>query len=314
MIRRPRGASLAAASVLVTLAVCLVGPAAADPTPPAFTYGSKEEAEALRKAQAVEWKISGQSGLILTTGNSRTTTFAAGVTSSRKANRNKFSLEAGAAYARSRIALADDADGDGAIDEDEVSTQSQTTTRSWMAKGRYDRYLTDDDALYAAAGILADEPAGKELVGNGQVGYSRQLLVAGPDHLLLAEAGYDLTYEDQITGDGVAIHSLRGFVGYTGKLSADTGLAASGEILSNMNQLDSPGGRIDSFEDNRLTGKLSLTTALRGNISFRFGFEAHYDNAPAPRPPFSLPYADGFVPLADELDTKTEASLIVNFL
>ena len=312
MTARPSGA-LRAASVIVTLSA-LGAAASAQPAAPSFSYGSKEEAEELRKAAAVEWKVSGQGGLILTTGNSRTTTFAASVAASRKANRNKFSLDAGAAYARSRIFLAQDVDGDGAIDEAEIDEQSQTTTRQWTAKGRYDRYLTDSDALYAAAGVLADKPAGKDLVGNGQAGYSRQQMLAGPDHLLVAEAGYDFTYEDQVLGDGVAIHSMRGFLGYTGKLSADTGVQASGEILSNVNELDTATGQVGAFEANRLTGKVALTTALRGNVSFRFGFEAHYDNAPAPRPPFDLPYADGFVPLADELDTKTEATLIVSFL
>lgn len=307
---RLRGA-LRAASVAVTLS--LGAAASAQPAAPSFSYGSKEEAEELRKAAAVEWKVSGQGGLILTTGNSRTTTFAASMAASRKANRNKFSLEAGAAYARSRIVLAQD-DGDGVIEETEIDEQSQTTTRQWTAKGRYDRYLTDSDALYAAAGVLADKPAGKDLVGNAQAGYSRQQMLAGADHLLVAEAGYDFTYEDQVVGDGVSIHSMRGFLGYTGKLSADTGVQASGEILSNVNELDTGSGQVSAFEDNRVTGKLALTTALRGNISFRFGFEAHYDSAPAPRPPFDLPYAEGFVPLADELDTKTEASLIVSFL
>lgn len=312
MDNRLRGA-FGAASVAVTLSsLCAV--AVAQPAAPTFNYGSKEEAEELRKAAEVEWKISGQGGLILTTGNSRTTTFAASLAASRKANRNKFSLDAGAAYARSRLFLAQDDDEDGFIDEGEIDEQSQTTTRQWTAKGRYDRYLTDSDALYAAAGVLADKPAGKDLVGNAQAGYSRQQMLAGADHLLVAEAGYDFAHEDPVVGDGVSIHSMRGFLGYTGKLSADTGVQASAEILSNVNELDTAGGTVSAFEDNRVTGKLALTTALRGNISFRFAFEALYDNAPAPRPPFAIPYAAGFVPLADELDTKTEASLIVNFL
>ncbi len=182
-----------------------------------------------------------------------------------------------------------------------------------MVRGRYDRYLSAANALYGAAGLLADEPAGKELVGNGQVGYSRQVYQDSV-HLAVAEIGYDLTYEDQVAGEGVAIHSLRGFAGYTAKLSPDTGVELSVEVLSNLNQLDTPGGDVSAFEDNRVNGKLSLTTKLFQNISFRVAFEAHFDNAPAPRPPFSVAYADGFVPLADELDTRTEATLIVNFL
>ncbi len=286
---------------------------AADPRQPKFMFGSKEEAAELTKADRVEWKLGAQGSLILSTGNSRVTTFGAGLSASRKANRNKFSLDAGVAYARSRIFLAADTDESDTIEEDEVRRPSQTTTRSWMVRGRYDRYLSAANALYGAAGVSADEPAGKELVGNGQVGYSRQVYQDSV-HLALAEVGYDLTYEDQVAGEGVAIHSLRVFAGYTAKLSADTGLEASVEALSNLNQLDTPGGDVSAFEDNRVNGKLSLTTKLFQNLSFRVAFEAHYDAAPAPRPPFATPYAEGFAPLADELDTRTEATLIVSFL
>jgi hypothetical protein len=317
--RRTARGLAAALSFVISLARASAQPlpigaaAAQNPAAPSFKYGSKEEAAELDKASRVEWKLSAQGGLILTTGNSRVTTFAVGASASRKANRNKFSLEAGAAYARSRIDLAVDENGSGRIDPDEIIERSQTTTRSWLVKARYDRYVTAADAVYGAAGMSADRPAGKELVGNGQIGYSRQLL-EGPVHLLVAEAGYDLTYEDQVAGDAVAIHSLRAFAGYTAKPGETSAIEVSVEALSNLNELRSPGGEIASFEDNRVNGKLSVTTVLFRDISFRVGVEARFDNAPAPRPPIGLAYADGFVPLTETLDTRTEATLIVNFL
>lgn len=319
MTRRTARGLAAALSSVISLAGASAQPlplgsaTAQDPASPSFRYGSKEEAAELDKASRVEWKLAAQGGLILTTGNSRVTTFAAGASASRKANRNKFSLEAGAAYARSRIDLAIDQNNSGRIDPSEIIERSQTTTRSWLVKARYDRFVTGADAVYGAAGMSADRPAGKVLVGNGQIGYSRQLL-AGPVHALVAEAGYDLTYEDLVAGDGVAIHSLRAFAGYTVKPSATSAIDVSVEALSNLNELRSAGGAISSFEDNRVNGKLSVTTVLFRDISFRVGFEARYDNAPAPRPPLGLDYADGFVPLAETLDTRTEATLIVSFL
>jgi hypothetical protein len=285
----------------------------ADPAKPTFTFGSKEEATELTQASKVEWKLGAQGSLVLSTGNSRVTIFGAGVSASRKANRNKFAFEGGVAYARSRIFLAADGDGNGTIEEDEIDSNTTTTTRSWLARGRYDRYLTAANAVYGAGGVSADEPAGKELVGNGQVGYSRQVY-QDTTHLVLAEGGYDFTYEDQVLGDGVSIHSLRVFAGYTAKLNQESSFEVSAEALTNLNHLDGPAGETDAFADNRVNGKLALTTNLFGNLSFRVAFEAHYDHAPAPRPPFSVPYAEGFAPLADELDTRTEATLIFNFL
>jgi hypothetical protein len=141
-------------------------------------------------------------------------------------------------------------------------------------------------------------------------------LLAGPVHQVAAETGYDYTYENYVdTDDGVSIHSARGFLGYEGKLSSDTGLSGAAEILVNINELDSPAGQIDSLEDTRFNGKVAITTEMFGGAAFRFSFTARYDHAPAPRPPFpTIPYAAGFQPLADELDTLTEVSLIVNFL
>jgi uncharacterized protein DUF481 len=304
----------AASLVVSTIVASTVGGASAlAQTDPKFAYGSKEEAAELEKKDAVEWKAAAQAGLLFLTGNSRVTTFSAGASASRKANKNKFALEAGAAYARSSIFLAVDENANGTIEESELTRPSQTTTRSWMVKGRYDRYLTENNSLYGAAGLLADRPAGKELVANGQVGYSRQLY-KDEVHLVLAEAGYDYTYENLVVGDGLSIHSLRTFGGYQGKLRKDTGLEASLEALFNLNTLDTATGEVGAFEDNRLLGKLALTTKATDAVSFRFGFEVRVDSAPAPRPPLALPYAPGFVPLADEVDTKTEAALIVSFL
>ena len=47
--------------------------------------------------------------------------------------------------------------------------------------------------------------------------------LAKDDHELTGEAGYDFSYESFVAaGDGVAIHSGRACVGYTGKLTDDT--------------------------------------------------------------------------------------------
>lgn len=271
---------------------------------PKFEYGKKEE------VKGVEWKASAQAGLLLTTGNSKSTTFSAGAMGSRKEGRNKLELNAGAAYARSSVYLAIDDDGDGAIGEDEIQRPASTTTRSWLVKARYDRFLTDNNSLYVLAIASADVPAGKDFVGGGQAGYSRQLYKTDK-HRVVVEGGYDFSYEDLTAGDSSSIHSVRLFSGYEGVVRTDTSVLASVEFLANMNSLSDDVG---AFDDRRTTGALALTTKVYEDISFRFSFTAKHDSAPAPRPPFSIPYEAGFLPLADELDTKTEATLIINFL
>ena len=286
----------------VALVAVASGSARGQAVDPAFKYGTKEERAEVEKVEKVEWKAAALAGLIMTTGNSRITTFSAGGNASRKEKGNKFS-----------IFLAVDGNGNGAIEPNEVSRPSQTTTRAWNTKGRYDRFLTDNNSLYVVGGLAGDRPAGKDLVGNGQLGYSRQVF-QNEVHLLVAEVGYDFTYENLVAGESNSIHSLRTFAGYAGKLTGDTGVDGSVEALFNVNEYDTPAGQIDRFQDNRVTSKMSITTKMFGDLSFRFAFEARYDNAPSPRPPFAIPYAAGFAPLAESLDTKTEASLIYNFL
>jgi len=265
-------------------------------------------------APEVEWKASAQAGLILTTGNSRVTTLAGGAKASRKADRNKFEGEVGGAFARSSLSLASDVNGNGAIDDGEIERIDQTTARSWLTRARYDRFLTDNNSVYVAALASGDKPAGKSFVGGGQAGYSRTL-VENDTHNIVVEGGYDYSYEDYIEGDGLSIHSVRGYAGYTGELSEDTALGASSELLSNFNELDTPTGPASRFEDSRLSNVISLTTQLHDSVNLRFGFTAKYDNVPAPAPPFpGIEFAEGFVPEADKLDTITDASIIVNFL
>jgi hypothetical protein len=303
MIRALRGV------VPAILVLVAAGPARAEE--PKFAYGDRAE---LKDVKDVVWKAAVQAGMILTTGNSRTTTISATASASRKSGANKLALEGGAAFARSTVYFAQDLDGNGTIDNDaEILEDAQTTTQAWIVKGRYDRFLTEHNSLYASATAGADEPAGKQFVGGGQVGYSRQLYV-DDKHEVVAEVGYDFTYENPVVGPGVSIHSARVFAGYKGKLTPDTGVEAAIEALSNFNSLDTAAGEVESFEDTRINGLTKLTTKVWENVSFGFSFGLKYDHAPSPRPPLGIPYAAGFVPLADELDTKTEVSLIVNFL
>lgn len=299
--------------MMIATSLALAGNAGADPDP-SFKYATADDRAALEKVDVVKWEAAMQAGLLLTTGNSRLTSFSAGLTASRKEKNNKLSLEADAAYGRSTILIGADANGNGALSPDEIDHISATTTKSWLLKGRYDRFLTENNSLFVAAGVSADRPAGKALIGNGQLGYSRQLYHSGP-HTIVGEAGYDYTYEDLVAASsGVSIHSLRGFAGYKGALGDDTSVDLSVEGLFNINSVTKPTGTFDAFEDDRVNSKAALTTKLSTRLSLRFSFEAKYDRAPAPRPALAIPYEPGFVPAADKLDTKTEATLIVSLL
>ncbi len=302
---------------LFSAAILLASAGVAEAQDPKFTNATDEElAEIKKQPKEAEWKAGALAGLILTTGNARTTTLSAGAKASRKAGKNKFELDVGGAFARSSLFIADDADSSGDIDANEYERLSQTTARMLEGKARYDRFLSDADALYISLQGLTNKPAGKEFTGGGQLGYSRTAF-KNDKHSLVTEAGYDYSYEKPVTGDGWSNHSLRAFAGYESKLTKDSGFDASVEALFNVNEFDVPTRPMDpvgAFEDARVNTQLALTTKLFEDISFRFGFGARYDNVPSPLPSFSSPFAPGYTPEAQKLDTKTEATLIINFL
>ena len=119
----------------------------------------------------------------------------------------------------------------------------------------------------------------------------------------------------------VSIHSGRAFLGETLKLTDTVGLVGSVEALANLNEEDapnahSPGKKVQAFEDVRVNGKVALTAALRSNVSLSVGFALRWDRNPAPLPGIAgaPPFAPTYVPFAKEVDTVTDAALIVSFL
>ena len=274
-----------------------------------FSYGKADD---VKDVKAVDWTAVAEAGFLMTTGNSETVTVSAGGIATRVDPKNKLVATVALAYARSNVQIPDDADGNGMIGPGEIAEDATTTANSWQAKLRYDRFLTGFDSLYATGIVGADRPAGKELVGGGQAGYSRRLF-KDDKHELVAEVGYDFTYEDLVVGDPLAIHSARLFSGYKGLVRADTSIEASVEALGNLNTLPTLPEESGPLDDTRITGIAGLTTKLTAAVSFSFSFTVKYDRAPAPRAPFpGLAFEPGFVPLSDTTDTITKASLIVS--
>ena len=273
-----------------------------------------------------DWQVQAKGGLLVTTGNSQSRNANLGLTGSRHTGGNKVSLEGNLAYGRSNVMTP--------VIENMVVTGLErhptTTTNQWKAQGRYDRFLTDNNSAYVLGKLGADRVAGKKLVGGGQVGYSRQL-VKSDMHTTVAELGYDFSYESYLSPpdrpvDAVAIHSARVFVGELWKLTQDTGITGSMEAFFNLNKEKAPNAsdptgaskEVKAFKDTRLIGKVGLTTTIWKNLSFGFGVSVLYDQNPAPRPiPPSAkgaPYAPGFFPFSDKVDTLTEATLVFTFL
>jgi hypothetical protein len=290
---------------------------------PAFDFGKPPP-----EKPAIEWKVQAKGGALLTSGNAQTASGTLSLDASRLSGANKLSLNGGLTYGRSRMLVP-------LIDATNTPATTvgyrrewRTTNNEWHTRGRYDRFVSPNNSVYVMGLLGADKIAGKELTGGGQAGYSRQLL-KDEHNTLVAEAGYDLSFEKYVqvpgkTIDGATIHSARLFVGELFTLTKETGLSGSVEALFNLNKetalnaSDDTGNTkgVGAFKDTRIVGKLGLTTTLRKSLSLALGFTLKYDQNPAPWPLVggAPPLAANFLPFADKLDTLTEATLIYTFL
>lgn len=307
-------------------------------TTPTFTYAKPEEVKVAAvpvappppppPPPAVEWKAQVKGGFLMTSGNAQTTGASVAGNVSRKEGNNRLAVDAGAAYGHSNV-VTPVLDTTVPNQIDGITRTNIETNNNWFTKGRYDRFFTPNNSGYVSAQAAGDEVAGKTFFGGGQIGYSRQVYKSAM-HLLVAELGYDFSYERYVQNPGtthepVSVHSARIFAGETLMLTKATGITASVEALFNLNKegsaLKYPDGSIgvDPFEDTRVNGKLGLTTTLYKRMSISFGFLLRYDQNPAPLPipsgsPANAAFAPGFVPFADRVDTQTSATLVYTFL
>jgi hypothetical protein len=294
-------------SILVVASlVSFVRFAGADPK---FEYGKAEE---VKDVKTVEWLATAEAGLVLTTGNSETTAATGGIKVSRKKKENKVTFEASGAYAKSAIRILLDKNGNGMIDDpSEITTADTVTTEQVASKLRYDRFLTELNSLFAAALASRDLPAGKESVFGVQAGYSRNILKTKTSEAV-AELGYDFSREDLTSGEPVAIHSARAFVGLKSAMTPGTDVDTSLEVLTNINDETLPTGHeTGPLDDTRATFKLGISSKIGKNLAVQTSIEARFDNRPGPMAVKNL--AMGFVPEASKLDTIMKASLIYTF-
>jgi hypothetical protein len=296
----------AAAAALAVAALCSASARADDPK---YDFGKQEQPKA-----KVEWKASAQIGLMATTGNSQSVNLSGGISASRNDGKNKVALDVTGAFGRSEVLTVVTAPNP--VAGMQLDFQPKITAANALAKLRYDRFFTTNNSGYVSAFVGLDYPAGKDLLGGGQIGYARQI-VHTPKNLLSGEVGYDISFVDFVTPEGshTLLHSARLFLGYVLTINDSTALTASVEALINGNPVDIAGNHYGFADASRVIGKASITTRLWKNLSFRFSFTARFDNAPAAVPlPSGFTPPPGFQLLADRLDTLSEASLVITFL
>src|SRR6185312_6004425 len=98
-------------SLIVGLMVLCARSAHADD--PKFEYGKHDD---VKDVKGIDWTAAAEAGLVLTTGNSETTTATGGLHLSRKTGSNRVMFDASGAYAKSGLRVIEDLNGNGMID------------------------------------------------------------------------------------------------------------------------------------------------------------------------------------------------------
>jgi hypothetical protein len=293
---------------------------------PAFAYADEPRFEYQKSdAKPPHWDVQGKAGLLVSGGNSQSVSASASLSAAHTWDSNRFLIEGGLAYVRTTITVVNDANGNGTIDgPNEIDSIAQATSKAANLKARYDRFFggADQNSGFISGRVASDPPAGKQILGGGQLGYSR-LLFKSDRFETTGELGYDFTYEKDedappVIVPGVSIHSLRGFVQETVRFPPQFGASAKVEVLGNMNAETAPNedgsDTVGSFKDIRVNGNVTFTATVSSKVSIALGFTARYDMAPSLRPALGIPYAATYRPFADKVDTLTELSVVVNFL
>jgi hypothetical protein len=258
----------------------------------------------------VVWTTTAQAGLSSSTGN----TSSFGVSGQGKVARTdarwRFALSSELAFARSRIDVADEANGVAGVGPGELRTVRQTTRQAWWFQARTDRFLTQRNGAFVASRVGGDRPAGKELVASTQVGWAFDLVPVTEQQLRL-ELGYDFTYEEEVAAlEARQIHFGRGWLGYGARLDEKLSVELSTEVLANF----SGEAAVGPFSGTRVVSSGALTYKLNGSVSLALRTTASYDAAPSPRPPPAGTFFEpGFAPPAAHWDTTTDLLAIVTF-
>lgn len=215
-------------------------------------------------------------------------------------NTKSWQLNAGGNFLLVRSPHALSAAADFAVGRADLRTDTEgyvDTVKNLRAKLRYDFFVSDLDAVFAAGAIRWDRFAGLDPRVQGQLGYLRYFF-RETTHRFWGELGYDITYDNyypippmtMLVTDSEVVHSARLFVGYDNHVNESVTYLTGLEALMN----------VESPKDTRINFDNALRSAISGKLQVEVKFSLQFDNVPAPG--------------ARKLDTQTLVSLIYNLI
>jgi len=288
--------------VITTLLLAALPARAADPK-----YDYKDVAAPAQPVTGnTSWKANMTFGLVYVNGNAQSLGLSGtGLLSARRFN-DEWTGTAGGAYVLSGVSKY----GMGG-----PVTDTQNSAANWFAKGRYDRYFLERNAVCVSFMGSGDRPAGFIYRLEPQVGYAR-LFFKSIHQLFRGEIGYDYTYEHRVLQPmgaprDVDYHSGRVLLYYENKFTQWASFSEGLEMLEAFNHLE-------SFRLNSVT---TLSSTIYKNVALKVNYTLHFNNDPAlrPLPTMGIDPTTPFVYPTDQahfgkLDSQLDVVLAVTFL
>jgi hypothetical protein len=254
------------------------------------------------------WQDKGELALVLTAGNSETSTFGFRNTLSRIWNDAELHIEVAGLRTETATVTATPV---GTSADDFVlreDSSSALTAENYLARAKYDRTLRPRLYAFGTGGWDRNLFAGVEnrynaAGGIGNIWYDRENLRLRTDY------GISITHQIPTVGSDVTFAGLRSSLDLMRKLSGSTTLTHLTIIEENL----------DETEDLRFDSLTALAVAMTDHLALQLSLKFLFDNLPSfveadlISPATGLPLGILVPVQADELDTLFNVALAVNF-
>ncbi|MDQ7006707.1 MAG: DUF481 domain-containing protein [Acidobacteriota bacterium] len=249
-----------------------------------------------------DWTNTAEFAAVITGGNSQTTTLSIKDTFKKTYAGGELTLDMVLLKAKQTDRTPRNEGGTLFVDE-----ISKTNAEYYALQGKYRGQIRDGLFWYAGGGWERNQPAGLDnrVSAGGGLGY---LIFRDATMELSGELGANYVDESYVSGtlpDGADYINVRGFIGYTRKLSPTAHLDARLEMLQNM----------DDSDDLRVNAEASVTASLTSQLALKVGYSIKYDKSPV-----MILLSDPADPTApavfyefDDTDTIFAASLVINY-
>lgn len=258
---------------MLTAMLLAVLPAAAQDDLAEFGAADQET----EKVEAPDTDLSAEVGGALVTGNAIYYSLNGSLAFAHKWQKNRFGMGAGANYSAGKA----DGDGNGTLSDAERAIDNQELARKFFADARYDRYLTEMDALYLWAGALHDPFAGYDVRVHEQLGYARTL-VSNDTTKLGTEIGFDWAHEFFTEAQAEGTDFLEDSTTYENVLAGRVGVAFSHAFNENVSFTDGVDAYVSVInpEDVRVLNTAALNTKLSDVFTLKLSNQLTFDNVP----------------------------------